>query len=78
MGKQLIEQQSFVYYIYQDDDGIYELSVPVPTPSPGFNVKHKMTSDETSEYLKNGVDALKERIKDMEQNIYDYELKSWR
>ncbi len=78
MTKKLIEKKDFVFYIYKIAEDVYELAIPVPTPKPGFDVKHKMTPEETTAYLEEGVVALKERIEDMEKNIYNYELNSWR
>ena len=42
MPKKLIVKQDWRYYLYESD-GIYELSVPVSSPIPGFDVFHTLS-----------------------------------
>lgn len=75
--RKLLEAIKWQYYVYEDDNNI-ELSVPIPKPTPGFDVTYTLNQNEKEEYLSIGIRALKERIEDMKVNFYNYQMHSWR
>ena len=77
--KQLIEKEEFIFYLYKDDaTNELQLSVPISDPHPGFDVIYMLTIEEQKLYLKNGAEALRERVNDMNLNYKNYTLVSWR
>jgi hypothetical protein len=54
------------------------LSVPIPKPSPGFDITHILTRLEKEQYLHIGIKALEDRIQDMKVNFSNYKMNSWR
>lgn len=75
--KILVEKKDWQYYLYRSGEN-YQLLVPVPEPAPGFDVFHDLTEYERSSFLKSGISSLQERIVDMNKNISNYKLNSWR
>ena len=75
--RKLIEQKEWAYYVYAKDNAI-ELSIPIPTPAPGFDIVYTLSESEKEAYLKTGIQALENRIKDMNINYTTYEMHSWR
>ena len=65
------------YYVFEEDNNI-GLSVPIPKPSPGFDVIYVLTESEKDKYLQTGITALKDRIEDMKVNFYNYQMNSWK
>ncbi len=76
-AKKLIENKDWNYCVYEDDNTIL-LSVPIPKPTPGFDVLHTLTDSEKEYYLSNGIQSLENRIEDMNTNYSNYEMISWR
>ncbi len=75
--RKLIEKKDWDYYIYETDD-VYELSVPIAKPTPGFDVIYTLNRKEKNDYICQGVIILKERINDMKENFSKYKMNSWR
>lgn len=76
MRKEL-EKKDWHYYIFEENNSI-TLSVPIPKPTPGFDVIHILNEFEKEKYLQIGIKALEERIHDMNMNYYNYQMNSWR
>lgn len=76
-AQKLIEEKEWNYYVYEDGNTIL-LSVPIPRPTPGFDVLHTLTEYEKEHYLSNGIQSLENRIKDMNTNYSNYKMISWR
>ena len=77
MSKKLIEKQDWRYYLYELDE-VYELSVPVASPAPGFDVFHILNESEKDLYHQQGISALESRMSDMSKNSWNYRMASWR
>lgn len=75
--KKLLEKNDWHYYIYAAGDTI-ELSIPIPHPTPGFDIIYTLSESEKEKYLNAGINALEERIKDMKVNFSNYKMNSWR
>jgi len=75
--KKLLEKKDWHFEIYQENNNI-TLSVPIPKPAPGFDVIHTLSDYEKEKYLQIGIKALEERIQDMNDNFYNYQMNSWR
>ncbi len=75
--RKLIEQKDWKYYVYEVESDI-ELSVPIPKPTPGFDVVYVLNAIEKENYLNTGIKTLENRIKDMETNFLNYKMNSWR
>lgn len=75
--KNLLEKKDWEYYIFEEDNNI-ELSVPVPNPSPGFDIIYVLNESEKEMYLHTGIRALEDRIEDMKINFSNYKMNSWR
>lgn len=75
--KKLLEKKDRNYYVYEDDHTI-QLSVPIPKPTPGFDVLHTLNESEKEAYLKIGIQALESRIADMNRSYTAYAMHSWR
>lgn len=75
--KKLLEKKDWHYYIYEVADTI-ELSVPIPKPTPGFDISHTLNAAEKEKYLRTGIKALEERIADMKDNFSAYKMNAWR
>lgn len=48
--RKLLKAIEWQYYVYEDDNNI-ELSVPIPKPTPGFDVTYTLNQNEKEEYL---------------------------
>lgn len=77
MTKKLLEQKEWEYYVYEENDTI-ELSIPIPKPTPGFDIIYTLNTSEKEEYLNTGIKALEDRIEDMKINFLNYKMNSWR
>jgi len=55
--KKLLEKKDWNYYVYEDDHTI-QLSVPIPKPTPGFDVLHTLNESEKEQYLNKGITTL--------------------
>lgn len=75
--KKLLEKKDWEYYVFEEDSNI-ELSVPIPNPSPGFDIIYILDESEKEMYLKTGINALEDRIEDMKINFSNYKMNSWR
>ncbi|GAA5082637.1 hypothetical protein GCM10023210_00210 [Chryseobacterium ginsengisoli] len=75
--KKLLEKKDWNYYVYEEGNNI-QLSVPIPKPTPGFDVLYTLNESEKEKYLYTGIKALEERIEDMNMNFTNYEMNSWR
>ncbi|MDV7698680.1 hypothetical protein N6B72_17280 [Chryseobacterium soli] len=75
--KKLLEKKDWAYYVYEVDNCI-ALSVPIPKPTPGFDVVHILSESEKEKYLNKGIQFLEGRIEDMKMNFYNYEMNSWK
>lgn len=75
--KKLIEKKDWNYYVYEDGQTIL-LTVPIPTPAPGFDVLYSLSETEKETYLRNGIQTLESRIGDMNVNYANYEMIAWR
>ncbi len=75
--RKLLELKDWEYYI-SEENGTIELSVPIPKPSPGFDIIHILTRLEKEQYLHIGIQALEDRIEDMKVNFSNYKMNSWR
>lgn len=75
--RKLLEQKDWNYYLYEENN-ILELSVPISSPSPGFDIIHTLNESEKEKYLQIGIKALEDRIQDMKTNFSDYKMNSWR
>lgn len=75
--KKLLEKKDWKYYVYEEGSRI-QLSVPIPKPTPGFDVLYRLNESEKEKYLRTGIKALKDRIEDMNMNFSDYEMYAWR
>lgn len=73
----LLEKKDWHYDVYQENNNII-LSVPIPKPAPGFDVIYTLNEYEKEKYLQIGIKALEERIQDMNDNFYNYQMNSWR
>lgn len=78
MKKEILEQKPWVYMLFKDRNNIYQLSISVPCPAPGFDVTYELTEMEIEKYNRVGIDSLKERIKDMNQNRKECKIIAWR
>ncbi|WP_294282784.1 hypothetical protein [uncultured Chryseobacterium sp.] len=76
-NKKLLEKKDWEYYIFQQND-ILELLVTVEKPNPGLDIIHQLNTSEKENYLKMGIQALEDRIKDMKENFSWYKVNSWR
>ncbi len=77
MNKKLLEKKDMDYYIFQQND-ILELLVTIEKPNPRLDIIHQLDSSEKENYLKLGVQALEDRIKDMKENFNRYKVNAWR
>lgn len=75
--RKLLEEKEWEYYVFEENDTI-QLSVPIPTPTPGFDIIYTLNDSEREKYLHTGIKALEERIQDMKVNFSDYTMNSWR
>lgn len=75
--KTLIEKSDWLYYVYEVN-GDLELSIPIGSPPPGFDILHTLTVDEKKIYEKAGISSLQERIKHMKENRNEYKLIAWK
>lgn len=75
--KKLLEKKEWEYYVFEEDSNI-ELSVPIPNPSPGFDIIYILDESEKEMYLHTGIKALEDRIEDMKNNFSNYKMNSWR
>lgn len=75
--KKLLEKKDWNYYVYEEGGNI-QLSVPIPKPTPGFDILYTLNESEKEKYLQIGVKALEDRIEDMNVNFTKYEMNSWR
>lgn len=75
--KKLLEKKDWHYYVCEVADTI-ELSIPIPQPTPGFDIIYTLSESEKEKYLNAGINALDERIKDMRANFSNYKMNSWR
>lgn len=75
--RRLLEKKEWEYYVFEENDTI-ELSVPIPKPSPGFDILHILNGIEKEKYLHIGIKALEDRIQDMKVNFSNYTMNSWR
>lgn len=75
--RKLLEEKEWEYYVFEENDTI-QLSVPIPTPTPGFDIIYTLNDSEREKYLLTGIKALEERIQDMKVNFSDYTMNSWR
>lgn len=75
--KKLLEKKDWKYYVFEEDGNI-ELSVPIPNPSPGFDIIYILNESEKEMYLHTGIQALEDRIEDMKINFSNYKMNSWR
>jgi hypothetical protein len=75
--KKLLERKDWEYYVFEEDSNI-ELSVPIPNPSPGFDIIYILDDSEKEMYLNTGIKALEDRIEDMKINFSNYKMNSWR
>lgn len=76
-ARKLIEKKDWNYYVYEDSNTIL-LSVPIPKPSPGFDIFYTLNESEKENYLNIGIKSLENRIEDMKINFSNYEINSWR
>ena len=60
------------------DNKNIELSIPIPLPAPGFDVVYILNLKEKNLYLEKGSYTLKNRIKDIQTNPYNYKMNSWK
>lgn len=77
MEKKLLEKKDWEYYVSEENNTI-ELSVPIPKPTPGFDIIYILNESEKEKYLNTGIKALEERIEDMKINFSNYKMNSWR
>lgn len=75
--KKLLEKKDWAYYVYEGHNMI-ESSVPIPKPTPGFDVIYILSESEKEKYLNEGIKSLEGRIEDMNINFSNYEMISWR
>ncbi|RZJ91399.1 MAG: hypothetical protein EOO20_05205 [Chryseobacterium sp.] len=75
--KKFLEKKDWNYHVYEDDH-TFQLSVPIPKPTPGFDVLHTLNESEKEQYLNKGITTLESRIEDMNINYSNYEMVSWR
>lgn len=75
--KKLLEKKDWNYYVCEVEDTI-ELSIPIPQPTPGFDIIYTLSETEKEKYLNDGIKALEERIEDMKTNFSNYKMNSWR
>lgn len=75
--KKVPEQKEWEYSIFEEGRQI-TLSVPIPSPAPGFDVVYTLNESEKEHYEHTGIKALEDRIEDMKVNFYNYEMNSWR
>ncbi|MDR6919764.1 MULTISPECIES: hypothetical protein [Chryseobacterium] len=75
--RKLLEEKEWEYYIFEENHTI-QLSVPIPNPSPGFDIIYTLNDSEREKYLHTGIKALEERIQDMKVNFSNYTMNSWR
>lgn len=71
-----------------DDNGLeYKISIidnqiiEIATNSPkngGLTIYYSLDENEKVQYLSNGIDTLRDRIKDMGENLGQYKVVSWR
>ena len=76
MKKEILEQKPWVYTLFKNRNNNYQLSIPVPSPAPGFDVTYELTEIEKLNTI--GIESLKDRIKDMIQNPKEYKMNPWR
>lgn len=75
--RKLLEKKEWEYYVFEENDTI-ELSVPIPNPTPGFDITYTLNESEREKYLYHGITSLEERIQDMKVNFSNYTMNSWR
>ncbi|MGE8555657.1 MAG: hypothetical protein ACN6OB_17195 [Chryseobacterium jejuense] len=75
--KKLLEKKDWKYYVFEEDGNI-ELSVPIPNPSPGFDIIYILNESEKEKYLHTGIQAVEDRIEDMKNNFSNYKMNSWK
>lgn len=73
----LIAYKEWAYYIY-DKDNTIELTVPIPAPTPGFDIVYILSEPEKEAYVKTGIKALESRIADMSSNYTAFIMHPWR
>ncbi|WP_271785383.1 hypothetical protein [Aquimarina algiphila] len=67
----------YKYTIYKKPDLTFELSICKPI-ALGVDIYHIMTNDEVKSFKKDGIIALNNRMKDMDENYSNYRVVSWR
>lgn len=76
-NKKLLEKKDWEYYIFKQND-ILKLLVTVEKPNPGLDIIYQLDELEKENYLKIGIQALADRIKDMKENFNRYKVNAWR
>ncbi|WP_042722707.1 hypothetical protein [Flavobacterium sp. B17] len=76
-NNKVLEKKDWEYYLFEEENNI-KLSVPIPKPTPGFDIIYTLDEYEKENYLRKGIIALKDRIEDMNVNFSNYEMNSWR
>lgn len=78
MKRELLESKSWDYYLYKLEDSKLELSVVIPSPSPGFEVSQILSEQDKKKYLEKGIEVLRDNMELMKNNPSNYKMTSLR
>ena len=76
-NKKVIENKGLEYMVFEEE-GAIEISVSIPKPFPGFDVRYLLNDKEKQQYKTLGIAALQDRMADMRKNYTQYNMISWR
>lgn len=73
----VVEYKTAEYVVYKNPDLTYGISIS-KNLGAGMDIYHQLTEEEKVNYLRDGIKALSERMKDMDMNYNNYKVTSWR
>lgn len=73
----IIDYKGMDYIMYKNPDLTYGLLIS-KTIGVGIDVYHQLSKEEQERYLKDGIESLNDRLKDMDVNYTNYKVTSWR
>ena len=73
----IIDYKDYDYVVYKNPDLTYGISIS-KSLGIGVDIYHQLTIEEKIKYIIEGIESLKERMKDMDLNFDNYKVTSWR
>jgi len=73
----IIDYKDLDYVIYKNPDLTYGISIS-KNLGIGVDIYHQLSNEEKENYLRDGINSLKDRMTDMDKNHGNYKITSWR